>query len=366
MSKKKFKIKDNLTVIMALLLIIVAVVYYFYNQSNNKMPDKSETGGGNSVITNTNLTPTGELNLHFIDIGQGDCIFIEFPDGNCMLIDSGDTKKANATKIVNYITDLGYEEITFLLATHTDADHIGNMVDVFENFDVKYCFRPFVYSSNTNSSSFSEQFNQKAQVSKAFECNTKTYYKFLNAIFNEKCSWEFVNKNSDFESAFNLNGQELCYTFDFLSPTDDIPYVSYSNPNDYSPICILTYGEFEIMFTGDASTAVEKEVINHPEYSGRIGKLDALKVGHHGSDTSTSQLLIDTINPSYAVIQCGVDNNYNHPIQSVLTRLLECGTLAYRTDLHGNVVLNVDSLGKVNFETQNEVNQEYVYIGNDI
>ena len=137
MAKKKFKFKDNLTVILAIVLIIIAVAYYFYKDSS-KTPDNGGTGGGNSVITGTNVTPTGELNLHFIDIGQGDCIFIEFPDGNCMLIDSGDTKKANATKIVNYVSELGYQEITFLLATHSDKDHIGNMVDVFENFEVKF------------------------------------------------------------------------------------------------------------------------------------------------------------------------------------------------------------------------------------
>jgi len=365
MAKKKFKFKDNLTVILAIVLIIIAVAYYFYKDSS-KTPDNGGTGGGNSVIIGTNVTPTGELNLHFIDIGQGDCIFIEFPDGNCMLIDSGDTKKANATKIVNYVSELGYQEITFLLATHSDKDHIGNMVDVFENFEVKYCFRPFVYSSNSNSSSFSEQFNPKAQVSNAFKCETATYYKFLNSLLNEGCGWEFVNKDSDFESTFNLNDQQLSYTFDFLSPTDDIPYVAYSDPNDYSPICILSYGEFEIMFTGDASTSVENEVIKYPEYSERFSKLDALKVGHHGSDTSTSQLLVDTIKPSYAIIQCGVDNKYNHPMQSVLTRLYNCGTLVYRTDLHGDVVLKVDAFGKPNFVAQNEVEQKYVYIGNDV
>ena len=119
----------------------------------------------------------------------------------------------------------------------------------------------------------------------------------------------------------------------------DVDDIEYSDANDYSPIMLLTYGETKLLLTGDAETEMEQEFLTH--YTSNMD-VDILKVGHHGSETSTSQALLDLVNPEYAVIQCGNNKTYQHPRQATLDRLSAEDITVYRTDNNGTIVLTIE------------------------
>ena len=131
--KKSFKIKNTFTFILAVIIIIVAIVLYLRKTDFNFFVSSSSAS---ATMIGDGDNATGILKIHFIDIGQGDCTFIELPDGNTMLIDSGN--RGNGDTITNYITALGYTEIDLLMATHSDADHVGSMKEIFENFKITF------------------------------------------------------------------------------------------------------------------------------------------------------------------------------------------------------------------------------------
>lgn len=365
-NKKSLKAKNSFTFIIAIIMIIIAIAFYFYNDYQKSLLDSSSP----TQITAGEIT--GVLKCHFIDIGQGDCIFVELPDGNTMLIDSG--KKGNGDKITEYVKNLGYTEIDILIATHSDSDHIGSMTEIFNNFEINYCYRPATYYGGTDAA-FSDDFNVKPLTDGSFEkCGTKTYCSFLTALKNEGCDWEYFSANSDFynDFAFELKSDDgtaqeisLSYTMDFLTPTAQVPNIFYSDSNDYSPICVLSYGDFDILFTGDAHENVEQELLKN--YSAEYLKdVEVLKVGHHGSESSTCDAFVKAFTPEYAVIMCGVDNSYKHPRQKTLDTLSRNGVFPYRTDLQGTVVLTVDCEGNYEFSTEKTVeNTSLLFIGQD-
>ena len=342
--QKKNTFSDVITTLIVVIILAVALLYYY----NNKEKEKDKFSGINQVFTDTATTANSDiLQIHFIDVGQGDCIFIEFPDGKNMLIDAGDNGKEDI--VIDYLNDLKVEEITLVLATHADADHIGGMQEVFEAFDVSYCLRPFVYYNGEDLDEFEESFNMPSGSTKKKNCSTKTYKNFLSALLDEKCGWEYFNKDSDFSQVFTYNGVESSYSIDFLTPTADIPEIGYSDANDYSPIFTLTYSDFCIMFTGDAEMVVEDELL---KYYSTFPDVNVLKVGHHGSESSTSRELLKKIKPEEAVIMCGENNKYNHPRQITLDHLIEATAVIYRTDLQGDILLTVQSNGEYAFSTE--------------
>ena len=282
MAKRKSKnnLSNALTTIIAIIVIVFALFTYFKEQKDENV----KYSALNAIFTaETVSASTDKMKIHFIDVGQGDCIFVEFPDGKNMLIDSGDNGKEDNVK--NYLNDLGVEEITLLIATHADADHTGGMKEVFEEFKIRFCLRPFVYYNGENKSKFEDSFNILPSAEKSEHCKTKTYEAFLSAILNENCGYEYFNTNSDFEQVFTYAGVQSSYSVDFLTPVNSAPYIGYSDANDYSPIFTLTYSDFVIMFTGDAEAVAEKELLlAYPN----LPDVDVLKVSHHGSKTSTS------------------------------------------------------------------------------
>ncbi len=344
--RKKFKPTNGFTLFIAIIIVAIALFYY-YHQEKQKAIQYSAL---NDVFTSQAIAVDKDvMKIHFIDVGQGDCIFIEFPDGKNMLIDAGNNGKED--EIIDYLNDLKVKNITLVLATHADADHTGGMKEVFEEFNVGFCLRPFVYYNGEEKSKFEDSFNVPSKAEKSESCKTNTYRDFLLAILNEECGYEYFNKDSDFSQAFTYEGVASSYSIDFLTPTASIPYVGYSDPNDYSPIFILSYGEFDIMFTGDAEKEAEAELLlSYPN----LPDVDVLKVGHHGSETSTTMELLKKIKPEYSVIMSGVPNSYGHPRQAVLDRLDEVNSTICRTDLQGNIVIEVKSSGDYEVKTQRD------------
>lgn len=293
-----------------------------------KSPIEKLLNGQTDAQTNQNaVIDDNGLSIHFVDVGQGDCIAIKFPDGKTMLIDAGPAD--GITKMINYLNNkfFGTDDKVFdyLLLTHSDADHCGGMVKICQEYQINKIYRPMVYYNYNSEMEYNTQSSPKY-------CTTAVYYRTIKAFIAE--TTDIVETNLT-----NCNGTEKIqgegYYFDFYSPRHFTTSVSM---NDFSPIMVLNYNSKKLMFTGDAtSSGTENEIIDE------MPEVDLLKVGHHGSRYSTSENFLEKINPSIAVIQCGAGNKYGHPHSETMTRLNNLGTKVYRNDQNGNIIANVTS-----------------------
>lgn len=240
----------------------------------------------------------GILNVHFLDVGQGDSIFIELPDEKTMLIDAGENYHGEGIK--NYIGDCGYSKIDYLVATHPHADHIGSMGYIVRNMDIGSVYMP------------------KAAA------NTKTYENLLESISDKGL------KITSAKAGLTI-AEESDYTINVVAPVT----IDEDNLNNSSAVIKLTYKDNTFLFTGDAEKK-ELETITYDISA------DILKVGHHGSTTSTTEEFLNAVNPSYAVISAGEGNSYGHPHKETLDLLEEFNCKVYRTDIDKTVVFSSD------------------------
>ncbi len=363
----KFAKKNPKLFVAIVVVLIVAFIVYcylnpdFYNSifnQNVKPPIDNEV---------TSVTTLNDLEIHVIDVGQGDSILIKAPDGKVILFDAAD-RSSECEQILNdYFTKQNITTIDYFIVTHTDADHIGSADYVFDITNVKKVFRPYVKHKNSGSSNFNftNEFNQGS-----FEHATKTYGEFLQSILDEKygnniaCEWEFFTSDSDFANSAKYNGVEYKYTFDFLTPTATLSQIKYNDVNNYSPIVMLEYCGFKMLLTGDAEKEVELEFVSKYKTQTSFVDCDVLKVGHHGSDSSSTSEFLNLIKPEYAVISCGVDNSYYHPYQVTLNSLRDITNSAiYRTDNNGDIVIKVNSQGEFSITHEkghNTLNENYI------
>lgn len=237
---------------------------------------------------------TGELEVHFLDVGQADCTLVKC-DGYTMLIDTG--LDDQGTKIQNYLQKQGIERLDYLVLTHSDADHIGSADVVMTKFDIGT-----IFMSN-------------------FEKETKTYKNLLKMIEDNQIHY----LSPAVGNVYALGSA----SFQILAPNRE-----YDTPNDTSIALLITHGENTFLFTGDAEKASEADMLE----SGLNLAADVFHAGHHGSKTSNTQEFIDAVMPRYAVISCGVDNSYGLPDAEVLNRFREKEMMVYRTDEQGTIV----------------------------
>jgi len=360
-AKKHWK---PLLVIAIILIILVAVAYYMgwidllIAKFKKEEPPVLSTAGGYS----TEVTTLNDLEITFIDVGQGDCILVELPDNKKMIIDSGvDSDSKNAIESV--LSKKNITTFDYVLLTHQDADHAANMDWILENYTCKFIFRPNNNSTHNSASSLPADFNTGFED--PHREPTRTYADFMNKAYaelqNGQCATiEIFNKDSDFSNDVIYNGTTYTYSFNFLTPTANRNEIQYEDYNDYSPIMLLEWKGKKVLFTGDA----EKENIEeYIETYGSQYNVDVLKMGHHGSRTSTTPELLDAIDPEYAVIQCGVGNTYKHPHPEPLEYLKEhdANIKLYRNDIHGDIVLTIDSVGNIEF-TQETINVEHTWV----
>ena len=354
-TKIKKKIKKEVAGLPPLTKRIIAVVAFliiagfivlcylrpdFYQKLLNLFTPKQDNFVTSVEGDDVYVTKLKDLQIHFVDVGQGDSIVISLPDNTTMLIDA-----YNDANLLDYLKNtLKLTTIDYLLATHSDEDHIGAMDVVFENFEVKKVFRPYIKYNKDNA--FSSDFNQGS-----IDANSNVYKNFLTLLNEETyvdgsetkpCEWEFFNYNSDFSKNIHYNNEVYTFTFDFLTPTVQVEDIEYGDKNSYSPIIKFSYMGTDVLFTGDAEHDTLDEFLGKyvSESDKQYLDVDVLKLGHHGSKTSTTKPFLDLVKPEYAIASCGEGNSYGHPHQEVLDLLVDSVTL-YRTDLNGNIVLNV-------------------------
>ncbi len=239
-----------------------------------------------------------QMEVHFIDVGQGDATLVTC-GGHAMLIDAGDDTRGTA--IQNYLQKQKITRLDYLILTHPDADHIGGAPVIITKFAVDN-----VFVSN-------------------YEKDNKTYLKLIQSLDNKrlKASTPKVNSN---------------YTLGSASITILAPGKEYDNPNDASIALLLKNGTRSFLFTGDAGEAAEKDILK----TGVDVSADVYKIGHHGSRYSTSADFFAAVNPFYAVISCGADNAYGHPHAETLNTLRTAGVKVYRTDEAGTIIASTD------------------------
>jgi competence protein ComEC len=264
------------------------------------------------------LRPGGAVEVHAIDVGQGDAVAIRTPHGRWILVDAGPrspTFDAGRARVAPYLLDHGVRQIDLLVLTHPHADHIGGADAVFDIIGVD------------------------AVIDPSSPAPMPLYVQTMESAERRGAQWYRAGTGRHVD----LDGVRLEFLHpagETLDPAGDL--------NDFSVVFQLRYGEFSAVFTGDAGAAIEAGIIDR--YGGAL-RSGVLKVGHHGSATSTSQAFLDAVDPDVALISVGRDNRYRHPNPAVLARLLRHRVRVLRTDEQGSLVVRARPDGSFRLAT---------------
>jgi len=297
--KKKQK-KALIRYFLLLLIVIVtgtigATTAPNSNPTNQPVENTFVEAAGGEQTTSINLN-SNLLNILYLDVGQADSIFIS-NQGKTMLIDAGNNE--DGEKLATYLHSLGVQKIDYLVGTHAHEDHIGGLDDIIHNFEIGAFYMPFDTRTTT-----------------------KTYKDVIQAA-NDK-NLKIINP-------------KVGDTIDVGEAHGIVMAVDNGNPeevNNSSIVLQFTYGSQKYLFMGDAESQVEN--------GGQWEDIDVLKVGHHGSNTSSSINFIKQVQPELAIISVGTGNTYNLPKQNIIERLESIGAKIYRTDESGTIFLTSD------------------------
>lgn len=261
------------------------------DQSNEGTAAESEKKSASST----------ELAVHYIDVGQADATLFEFAwdeEDYTILYDAGDWTN---TDVVDYLTDNDIQELDLVIASHPDADHIGQLDKVVEQFEVGEVWM----SGNTTSSD--------------------VFIRSLEAIHKYEVGYYEPRAGEQFD--IGPLSMEILH-----------PNVLTGDTNADSISMFVSYGEIDFLFTGDAGKKQEMEIVN----SGVNIDAEILSLGHHGSDTSSAPAFIDAVNPEVAIYSAGEGNSYGHPHASVVSLIREKGIELYGTDQNGTIIVRTD------------------------
>ncbi len=289
MNPRKLKIKTALQVLLIIILLLA-----FTGCTNASITTDSNSGS---------IGKTSDLQVHFIDVGQGDCTLIT-SDGKAMLIDAGNNDKG--TLVQSYLQNQGISTLDVVICTHGDSDHSGGIDVILTKFDCKTVIMP--------------------DTDKVMS-NTKTFRDVLSAMKSKG----YKNTPPVVGDTFPLGNA----TVTIVAPNS---YEYGDNPNDYSVGILVQNGDNRFLFTGDAEEAAEADILNN----GIDISADVFKVAHHGANTANTDEFLEAISPAYAVISCGEGNSYGHPRAEVLNKLRSGDTKVFRTDEQGTIVATSD------------------------
>ena len=295
MTKRKNNKKLKELIYFCLGLLVLVVGYFTTNTDN--------TSSGYE-----NNSSSSEVLVYFIDVGQADAIYIK--DGNSnMMIDAGNN--ADGKLLVKYLQSLNVNNFKYVVGTHAHEDHIGGMDDIINNFKIDNFYMPEAISTS------------------------KTFEDVLDALDKNKVTFQ-TPKIGDKFTLENTN-------FEVLSIGNDT-----SDLNDTSLVLKMSYNNTCVLFMGDASSNVEKNLLN------KDIDCQVLKVGHHGSRYSSSDEFIKKVNPTYGIIMVGKDNKYGHPTKKALDILNKYKVTIHRTDEEGTIVMHLkgNDISFENFKTE--------------
>lgn len=294
--------KKQISLLMTLFLVIFGSIFYFLepSQANPNTP----TPTPETMQANQEIQDSEKLQIWFLDVGQADSILIQNGDAN-MLIDAGNNE--DGKKLVSYFQSLGIESFQYVIGTHAHEDHIGGMDDIIDNFNIDTFYMPDAITT------------------------TATFESVLDSLEAKNIAFQ----TPSIDSIFKLG-----------NATIDVLYVGTgdSDLNNTSIVLKLTYGNTSVLFMGDAEKEVET-IIEKKDISA-----DVLKVGHHGSNTSSSKTFLEKVNPSYAIISVGTGNSYGHPSNTTIQNLENQNIQIYRTDENGTIIMTSDGTN-ITFQT---------------
>ena len=300
-------------IVLLVLLVLVIVSNFFSSQMEILLKLKP------------NITNSFETQVHFIDVGQGDAIAIRFYNGKTMLIDSG--TKEYKHKLQYYLDNVVLDNtktLDYVLLTHPDVDHSGNMEFILNNYNVKEFFRPEIY----------EVFENKTPY-----CENLTYRQIIQTLNKLEIPTKFSSEQSLSSDGININILSVLGTYHDLGRIET---------NEFSPTIIIEDNNTKILLAGDTSSETEDKLLR--KYPSEMLDVDILKLSHHGSKYSNSYEFLEVTSPKIAVACCGV-NTYGHPANDTVQRLLEYDknnekdlfSNYYTTLDDGNIVITFDN-----------------------
>lgn len=287
------KMKAKLAKIVAVIGLIISICLLAVNTLIEYGFIDYDISGSRTELTDT-------LEVHYIDIGQGDCTLIKCGD-KAMLIDAGENDKG--TQVQAYLESQNVTTLDYVIGTHPDSDHIGGLDVIIYKFDCKTILMP-----------------DKTKT-------TKTYRDVVSAMKAKN----YTNTLPEVGKEYSLGDA----TFTIIAPNGE-----YESANDSSIGLLLKYGEKTFLFTGDAEEEAEADIVEN----GIDIECDVYHAGHHGSRTSSSEVLLDAAKPAYVVISCGEDNSYGHPHAQALNSFRYRGMNVFRTDEQGTIVAKTDGV----------------------
>lgn len=302
-------IKILVAIIAGALVVILSVLPFLFH-GNFHWDDVFRAAG----LRNDSQVAAMKISAHFLDVGQGDCILV-VSDDKTVLIDAG--PRGNEDNIMRYLRNLNIHRLDYIIITHYDADHIGSMAGILREVTADSIIMPYIAEENMPT--------------------TKVFQQLVDTISGLDATVLAAKPGDTYPLGNGL--------MTILGPVN-----TSRSMNDMSVVTEIRYEEISFLFMGDAEKQSETDILREVP----LLNTDVLKVGHHGSKSSTSEDFLRAVSPRIAVISCAAGNRYGHPSAEVIKLLTDFGVEIYRTDLSGTIVIGSDGKTLVSEYDQKE------------